>query len=89
MRRSDKIISTVPGDVEVVQQLSLREAFPQAVGLLRSHLRDRTVAFGWRHIWSLHQTAHASHATTRGEGRGREGVTEVFVGPTGQRKSLD
>ena len=80
-----------PGDVEVVEQLSLGEALLQEpVGLLGSHLGDGAAAsFSRRHIGPLHQTAYASHAETGGEGRGWEGVTEVFVGATGQRKSLD
>ena len=76
-----------PGDVEVVEKLSLGEAFFQeAVGLFGSHLGHCMAAFSRRHIWPLHQTAYTSHAAT-----GREGqrVTEVFVGATGQRKSLD
>ena len=79
-----------PGDVEVVEQLSLGEALLQeAVGLLGSHLGDGAAALSRGHIGPLHQTAYASHAETGGEGRGWERVPEVFVGATGQRKSLD
>lgn len=79
-----------PGDVEVVEQLPLGEAFLQdAVGLLGPHLRHGVAAFGRRHVRPLHQTAYASHAATRGERRRWKGAAEVFVGATGQRKSLD
>lgn len=68
----------------------MSEAFLQeAVGLLGPHLRHRSAGFSGRHIRPLHQAAYAPHHATRGEGRGREGVTEVFVRATAQRKSLD
>lgn len=79
-----------PVDVEVVEQLSLGEAFLQEpVALFRSHLGHCSVAFSRRNIRPLHQTAYTSHAATRGQGRGRAGVAEVFAGATSQRKSLD
>lgn len=85
-----KCLQYPPGDVEVIEQLSLGEAFLQeAVGLFGSHLGDRTASFSRRYIWPLHQTTYTSHAAAGGEGRGWKRVPEVFVGATGQRKSLD
>lgn len=79
-----------PGDVEVVEQLSLVEALLQEpVALPRPHLGHCPVALGWGHVWPLHQTAYTSHAATGGERRGREMITEVLAGVTGQRKSLN
>lgn len=79
-----------PGDVEVVEQLPLREAFLQeAVGLFGSHLGHGAVDFSRGHVRPLHQTSYASHAAARGEGRGWERVTEGFVRAAAQRESLD
>ena len=79
-----------PGDVEVVEKLSLGKAFLQeAVGLFGPHLGHRTAAFSRRHVRPLHQTAYASHAAAGSDGLGWERVTEGFVRASGQRKSLD
>lgn len=87
---SKRLFFFSPGDVEVVEQLSLREAFLQeAVGLFGSHLGHGAVDFSRGHVRPLHQTSYASHAAARGEGRGWERVTEGFVRAAAQRESLD
>lgn len=80
-----------PGDVQVVQQLSLAEALSVLpVALPLWDLRNGFVAFGGRHIMFLDQTAHTTHNAVRRCQRGCWiNGTDALAGILGQRQGLD